>query len=183
MIDFSNLDKPAIITKWHTYTFAELQVLVQQYAATFRNTDGDKIAIYSENRPEWIFAFYAGWLNGKIVVPIDATASTDEVAYMLNDSQPSVVFYSNKNRAAVVEAANGLNYSPKFVCLDEIELPQVAESDFVTRDYPDNKTAIIVYTSGTTGTPKGVMLSFANLRANCVEVCGNVDIYRPTAKC
>lgn len=182
MIDFSNLDKPAIITKWHTYTFAELQVLVQQYAATFRNASGDKIAIYSENRPEWIFAFYAGWLNGKIVVPIDATASTDEVAYMLNDSQPSVVFYSNKNRSSVIEAANGLNYSPKFVCLDEIELPQVAESDFITRDYPDNKTAIIVYTSGTTGTPKGVMLSFANLRANCVEVCGNVDIYRPDRK-
>ena len=182
MIDFSSLDKPAIITKWHTYTFSELQMLVQQYAATFHNIEGDKIAIYSENRPEWIFAFYAGWLNGKIVVPIDATASIDEVAYMLNDSQPSVVFYSNTNSTSMVEAGARLNYSPKFVCLDNIELPQVPQNEYVSRDYPDNKTAIICYTSGTTGTPKGVMLSFANLRANCVEVCGNVDIYRPDRK-
>ncbi len=182
MIDFSYLDKPAIITKGHTYTFSELQKLVQQYAATFSNTEGDKIAIYSENRPEWIFAFYAGWLNGKIVVPIEATASVDDVAYMLNDCQPSVVFFSKANSASVTEAGIKLNYTPKYVCLDDIELPQISESEYIKRDYPDDKTAIIVYTSGTTGAPKGVMLSFANLRANCVEVSGNVDIYRPDRK-
>ena len=182
MIDFSCLDKPAIITKWHTYTFSELQTYVQQYAASFRNADGDKIAIYSENRPEWIFAFYAGWLNGKIVVPIEATASVDDVAYMLNDCQPSVVFYSKSNSATIIEAGNRLNYTPKYICLDDLVLNQIPESEYVTRDYPDDKTAIIVYTSGTTGTPKGVMLSFANLRANCIEVCGNVDIYRPDRK-
>ncbi|MBP5668440.1 MAG: AMP-binding protein [Salinivirgaceae bacterium] len=182
MIDFSYLDKPAIITKGHTYTFSELQKLVQQYAATFSNTEGDKIAIYSENRPEWIFAFYAGWLNGKIVVPIEATASVDDVAYMLNDCQPSVVFFSKANSASVIEAGIKLNYTPKYVCLDDIELPQISESEYIRRDYPDDKTAIIVYTSGTTGAPKGVMLSFAHLRANCVEVSGNVDIYRPDRK-
>ena len=179
MIDFANLQKPAIVTKWHTYTYAEIQKLIQQYAAMSRNIESDKVAIVSENRSEWIFAFYAGWLNGKIVVPIDHTASIDDVAYMLNDSRPGVVYYSNGKKETVIEASRQLQYKPEFVCLDEIELPQVAESEYVTRDYPDNKTAIIVYTSGTTGNPKGVMLSFQNLRANCIEVGERVGIYTP----
>lgn len=179
MIDFSNLEKPAIVTKWHTYTYAEFQQLSQQYAAYSRNTESDKIAIFAENRSEWIFAFYGGWLNGKIVVPIDHTASVDDVAYMLNDSQPGIVYYSNENSTTIIEASRMLNYQPKFVCLDEVTLPQVSKSEYITRDYPDNKTAIIVYTSGTTGNPKGVMLSFKNLRANCIEVGEKVGIYKP----
>ena len=179
MIDFANLQKPAIVTKWHTYTYAEIQQLIQQYAAMSRNIESDKVAIVSENRPEWIFAFYAGWLNGKIVVPIDHTASIDDVAYMLNDSRPGVVYYSNGKKETIIEASRQLQYKPDFVCLDDIELPQVAESEYVTRDYPDDKTAIIVYTSGTTGNPKGVMLSFQNLRANCIEVGERVGIYTP----
>lgn len=179
MIDFSNLEKPAIVTKWHTYTYAEFQQLSQQYAAYSRNTESDKIAIFAENRSEWIFAFYGGWLNGKIVVPIDHTASVDDVAYMLNDSQPGVVYYSNEKSTTIIEASRRLNYQPKFVCLDEVTLPQVSKSEYITRDYPDNKTAIIVYTSGTTGNPKGVMLSFQNLRANCIEVGEKVGIYKP----
>lgn len=179
MIDFSNLEKPAIVTKWHTYTYAEFQQLSQQYAAYSRNTESDKIAIFAENRSEWIFAFYGGWLNGKIVVPIDHTASVDDVAYMLNDSQPGVVYYSNEKSTTIIEASRRLNYQPKFVCLDEVTLPQVSKSEYITRVYPDNKTAIIVYTSGTTGNPKGVMLSFKNLRANCIEVGEKVGIYKP----
>ena len=152
---------------------------VQQYAKMFRNIEGDKIAIYSENRPEWIFAFYAGWLNGKIVVPIDHTASIDDLAYTLNDSRPSVVFYSSPSCSMVIDVSRQLKYFPKFVCFDNLELCEISKDEYVTRDYPDDKTAIIVYTSGTTGSPKGVMLSFGNLRANCREVSGNVDIYRP----
>ena len=179
MIDYSNPEKPAIITKGYTYTFYEVEMRVQQYAKMFRNIEGDKITIYSENRPEWIFAFYAGWLNGKIVVPIDHTASIDDLAYMLNDSRPSVVFYSSPSCSMVIEVSQQLKYFPKFVCFDNLELCEITKDEYVTRDYPDDKTAIIVYTSGTTGSPKGVMLSFANLRANCIEVCGNVDIYKP----
>ncbi len=179
MIDYSNQEKPAIITKGYTYTFFEVEMRVQQYAKMFRNIEGDKIAIYSENRPEWIFAFYAGWLNGKIVVPIDHTASIDDLAYMLNDSRPSVVFYSSPSCSMVIDVSQQLKYFPKFVCFDNLELCEISKDEYVTRDYPDDKTAIIVYTSGTTGSPKGVMLSFANLRANCIEVSGNVDIYRP----
>lgn len=182
MIDYSYTDKPAIVTREHSYSYAELQMLVQQYAMLFRNVDGDKIAIYSENRPEWIFAFYAGWLNGKTVVPIDSTASVDDLVYMLNDSRPSVVLYSKQRCATIIEASPKLDYFPKLLCFENIELSPVVASDYVTRTYPDSKTAIIVYTSGTTGNPKGVMLSFENLRANCAEVCGNVDIYRPESK-
>lgn len=180
MIDFSSREKPAIITKNRTYTFSDVEQLIQQYAAIYRNVDGDKIAIYSENREEWVFAFYAGWLNGKIVIPIDHTASVDDVAYMLNDSNPSVVYYSSKLSASVIEISQQLNYNPKFVDFDaQTNLPDVDEKNYIKRDYPDDKTAIIVYTSGTTGSPKGVMLSFGNLRANSVEVSENVNIYRP----
>lgn len=182
MIDYSYTDKPAIVTRERSYSYAELQTLVQQYAMLFRNVEGDKIAIYSENRPEWVFAFYAGWLNGKIVVPIDSTASAVDLAYMLNDCRPSVVLYSKQRCATVIEASPKLDYFPKLLCFENVELSQVSVNDYVTRDYPDSKTAIIVYTSGTTGNPKGVMLSFENLRANSAEVCGNVDIYRPERK-
>ncbi len=154
-------------------------MLVQQYAATFADTIEDKIAICSENRPEWIIAFYSGWLNGKIVVPIDHSASIDDIVYMLNDSRPGIVFYSAHQRSVMIEANRMLKYKPRFVCFDDIELRPVDAAGFRTRAYDDSTTAIIVYTSGTTGSPKGVMLSFGNLRANCIEVSGNVDIYRP----
>lgn len=182
MIDFSYTDKPAIVTKNHIYTYSELRTLICQYASAIRNIDGDKIAVYSENRPEWIFAFYAGWLNGKIVVPIDSGASIDDAAYMLNDSRPSVVFYSKDKCATVIATGLKLKYCPKFICFENLDLPERNGVEYVNRSYPDEKIALIIYTSGTTGNPKGVMLSFGNLRSNCVEVCGNVDIYHTDSR-
>jgi long-chain acyl-CoA synthetase len=177
MINFSNLDKVALVTKDTKLTYRELSVKINQFAALYRGNNYRKIAIYSENRPEWIEAFYSGWLNNCIVVTIDYMATEEDVAYILNDCQPEVVFTSAQKIIEIQEASKKLTYTPTVFNFDELVLePAMEITDW---NVPDDKekTAVIIYTSGTTGSPKGVMLSFNNLLVNLKGVTLDVKIF------
>ena len=63
--------KPALITKEKTYSYSELFSEINKYSQLFKGKDYTNVAIHSENRAEWIFAFYAAWYNKCTVVPID----------------------------------------------------------------------------------------------------------------
>ena len=63
MINFENTEKFAVITKDKSYSYTELLNLIDSYSKLFSNQNFERIAIYSENRIDWIAAFYAGWRN------------------------------------------------------------------------------------------------------------------------
>lgn len=178
MINFSNPEKVALIFKEAKLNYAELSEKINQFAHLFKGKEYKKVAIYSENRFEWLFAFFAGWQNGCQVITIDYMSTVDDVAYILNDSKPEVVFSSNLKSDVVTEALSKLDYSPEFINFDKVVLPEVSEK--LEWNVPDDKedTAVIIYTSGTTGNPKGVMLSFNNLLVNLKGVTEDVKIYR-----
>lgn len=179
MINKDYLDKPAIITRDLTLSYRELGVHVSHYSSLIANRDIKKVAIFAENRVEWIYAFFAGWENGCIVVPIDFLAALTDVAYIIDDCKPEVIFTSADNKESLTKAIAQLQYKPEVIVFDEIE-PQAATTCEIWDGPTDlEKTALIIYTSGTTGSPKGVMLSFNNLDANIISVTKEVEIYNP----
>lgn len=177
MINTQYTDQVALITKEKSYTYNELFGKINQYSKLFEGKGYKKIAIHSENREEWIFAFYAGWKNNCIVIPIDFLASVDDVTYILNDCTPEMVFISSDMISKIEKVKPALDYNAEFLNFDNLEL-KPNDSEFIW-DIPQDKekTAVIIYTSGTTGSPKGVMLSFKNLLANIKGVSEEVEIY------
>ncbi len=122
-----------------------------------------KVCIFSKNRPEWIYTFFATWKKGGINIPIDFMSSVDEVSYILNDSRPDFIFTSEENLKTVEKAIESLSYKPKILIFEHMKDGEFEEKK-VDKNVDD--TAVILYTSGTTGKPKGVMLSYENLLSN-----------------
>ncbi len=179
MISTNDLDQAAVISKDKTYSYKELFVLIQKYAQLFQNSNYSMVAVYSENRIEWIAAFYAGWKNDCVVVPIDHTASVEDICYILNDCRPQMLFISPKLKKEIGMVEETLDYSPRKQFFgEEAFFPESSSTDIQWHVPQDiDSTALIIYTSGTTGSPKGVMLSYRNLLANLNGVCRDVPIF------
>ena len=181
MID---LNKIAIIAGEHNVTYSELLQRVAQYAKKTPKGKQTKTLIFSENREGWAYSFFSVWQNEGIAVPVDASSTASDVAYIINDCKPDAVWVS-REREAVLREALAPNHSPltTYIIDDYESLPLADEHPTSILPWnalsePDNTdTALIIYTSGTTGSPKGVMLSYAALKANVHSVSYDVPIY------
>ncbi len=147
---------------------------------------GDRIAILSENRPEWAYADLASLAIGAINVPIYPNLTAEQALYLLNDSGSKAVFVSNPEQAAKVAKTRGrapnlehvIRMQEESLPSETIGLEEVREKGRAAlRDSPEavreraalaepDDLATIIYTSGTTGKPKGVMLTHGNLVSN-----------------
>jgi long-chain acyl-CoA synthetase len=141
---------------------------------------GDRVAILSENRPEWMIADFACVTTGIIDVPIYATLTADQTLYLLQNSGARVIFVSTLEQLRKVQSIRAQTSLEKIVVMDDISeiniIPmwslinsasQEADPEFDEEAHgitPDD-LATLIYTSGTTGTSKGVMLSHGNLTA------------------
>ena len=147
---------------------------------------GDRVAILSENRPEWAIADYACLTSGVTDVPIYPTLPPDQIAFILNDSGAAAIFVSTPEQASkIAEVRSQLPSLMHVISFDEAG-PQAdmtlgaleyrgaaAETPSSTAEYrrvaesvkPDD-LATLIYTSGTTGNPKGVMLTHNNIHSN-----------------
>ena len=177
MICTQYLDKTAIISGNRRISYKELLEKINSFAEIYKKKNYSMTAVYSENRPEWMYAFFSGWKNKCTVVTVDHTASADDVSYILNDSKPGLIFYSNSTKKNFDLIKEKLEYDADAINLDEINLKKAAGELKLEADSDQDKTAVIIYTSGTTGNPKGVMLSFRNLIANIDGVTKNVPIF------
>lgn len=137
----------------------------------------DKIAIISNNRPEWVFTDLAVQQTGAILVPLYPTTNPLEIEFILNDSQAQYIFVSNEEMFKKInEIKSKIPSLKKIYSFDRVEgcahwseltanisqeqLQQVAEHK---KTVPVEHVATLIYTSGTTGTPKGVMLTHNSL--------------------
>ena len=126
--------------------------------------------IVMENRPEWIYSFFAVWDKKSAGIALDANSNSGEILYVLEDSHPNVIFCSNETEKTIFEAVE--KYSSKntvkIINVDKITVEQekmnaIKNMQFELENPTGDETAAMLYTSGTTGSPKGVMLSFNNL--------------------
>ena len=174
----SNHNKTAMILKDQKLSYKQLLSNVASFS-TLINDRATKVAIFFENRFEWVYAFYSAWLKNATVVPIDFMSSAEDVNFILNDCKPEVIIFSNHTAEVCNKACNGLSYQIDKLNVDDISL--IEFSGEVVFPKPDiSKTAVIIYTSGTTGSPKGVMLSFDNLLVNIEAVTEDVVVYEPS---
>ncbi|MDD2466463.1 MAG: AMP-binding protein [Desulfobulbus sp.] len=172
--------KPALILPNQTISYAQLLNAAHGYGCLIPE-ETDRVLIFSENRPEWIYAFYAGWNSGCTVVPVDYQATADEVAFILIDCRPTVLFCSLERKPVLEEALARLDYQPQLLVFEALPSVEAQESAPIQAADPE-QTALLIYTSGTTGSPKGVMLSFANLIANVEAVTIGTPIYNPAER-
>lgn len=170
-------DKTALIWNNSEISYSELLTEIGRISALAKPVTAERIAVFSENRPEWIYTLYASWLNRSAVVTVDFLSGADDVAYILNDCSPEIVFCSDQTWEVLKSALNQYEQTPLIINLDR--LPDTSSDsepiNFSPGDVQD--TALIIYTSGTTGSPKGVMLSFDNLLANLEAVCVDLPIF------
>ena len=84
-----------MILKNQEIDYAQVINKVNAFSTLLPNSKLSKVAIFSENRFEWVYAFYSVWMKKAVAVPIDFMSSAEDVAFILNDCKPEVIFYSN----------------------------------------------------------------------------------------
>ncbi|MDP9204653.1 MAG: long-chain fatty acid--CoA ligase [Gemmatimonadota bacterium] len=147
---------------------------------------GDRVAILSENRPEWAIADFACLTAGLTDVPIYPTLPADQIAYILKDSGAVAIFVSTKSQAdkireirtqlPALKTVIGFEDIPGLANMSIADLEKrggEGETSISTATYKEDALTVkpddlatIIYTSGTTGEPKGVMLSHDNIYSN-----------------
>jgi long-chain acyl-CoA synthetase len=142
---------------------------------------GDRVAILSENRPEWAIADYATMSIGAVVVPIYPTLTGEQIAWLLRDAGARIVFLSTPDQLSKIDSVRSTTPVEKVVVMDDISsdtaipMRSLCEAgsherdqafDAAARSIAASDLATIIYTSGTTGRQKGAMLSHGNLTAN-----------------
>jgi len=172
--------KTAFIWKDEKISYHQFLLQVDRYSSLLQHQEGSKVAIISENRPEWAYAFYAAWKKSFIPVPIDFMSEVEEIRYILEDCKPANVFCSRARLEKLQKASQQLSYDPDILIFEELDLADQAQPNFPEME--KDATAAIIYTSGTTGSPKGVMLSFDNLLANIISISEDVPIYHQDHK-
>jgi long-chain acyl-CoA synthetase len=149
---------------------------------------GDRIAILSENRPEWPMADMASLLLGAVTVPLYTTLTAEQSAFALNDSGCRAIFLSSDHQLQKLLPVLPQTQIERIIVMDQVEfasdvsrLAACSTMDQITQHGPDtlppaleararsitpDDLATIVYTSGTTGASKGAMLTHGNIASN-----------------
>lgn len=167
LVDSAALDnRPCLVQGDRTLSFADHAAVVASLAAVlaeeYRVGPGDRVAIVAANSPDWLLSFWAGIALGAVVVAGNAWWSASEAEYSLRRTAPTVVVADGK-RAALIES------------FDDFDVPILRTADIarlVTSSSPQqlpdirpstDDPAVVVFTSGTTGHPKGAVHSHGNL--------------------
>ena len=193
--------KPALLTKesgvYFSYTFEQVAKKVKIFSQGLLELGiqkGEKVAILSENRPEWAIADLGIMSIGAITVPLHTTFNPKAICNVLNHSEAKAVVVASADLLLkILFFQKELPFLEKIIYIEQLnnDLRKVSDKkilnwddlvvqaefkDFVPKNLNSEETCTIIYTSGTTGNPKGVMLSHRNLLENIEAVKRAVPI-------
>lgn len=174
--------------KWKSISSRELYRRVSGVARgllAYGVERGDRVAIISENRPEWTIADFAALMIGAVTVPIYPTITAEQCEYVLRNSGTKVIFVSNPALLKKVLEIRARTQLERIIVMDQTHRIEEAEDVLWIGDLYRNGSiardkefeakarettpltlATLIYTSGTTGVPKGVMITHGNLASN-----------------
>jgi len=184
-----------------SYTWGETQKNILKLSKIIRENikEGDRCLLVSENIPEWFISDMAIMLSGGITVPAYTTYTEDDYKYLIEDCEPSLIIVSNNELLKKLNnTINEKRFIKKVITLDEVnnviqdldiinkdkylDYNLILKNDLLDEDKIQNEKlkrtspACIIYTSGTGGNPKGVILSHGGILNNLVGAC---EIMRP----
>jgi long-chain acyl-CoA synthetase len=143
---------------------------------------GDKVAVTGKNSPEWVVAYLGALTAGAVVVPIDYQLGGAEIAKLVRAGDASVLFIDEERAEEVAAASPGLKARfslapglPGYVL--DLDAPEAAGSGPGAEEAKESDPAAILFTSGTTGNPKGVVLTHRNLVSDCFLAQANLPIF------
>jgi long-chain acyl-CoA synthetase len=185
---------------WHSISSSEFRRKVAATAKALHQwgiRKGDRIAILSENRPEWAIADFAILLLGAVTVPVYSTLTPEQTAHTLGDSGATAIFVSSEAQFGKTQKILFQTQLRRIVVMDATSPPadlNVAcsamsaffsgppadldpEIEAIARSIGPEDLATIIYTSGTTGVSKGAMLTHGNMASNIVFSLHGYDIH------
>jgi long-chain acyl-CoA synthetase len=159
-----------------SYSYAQLRRMAESIGSWLQSqgmATGSRYAILGDNHPRWVAAYLGTIASGGTAVPLDTAFHAEQVTKLLRDSGSSMLFVDGKHREVAEEAVKEL--SVKLVAIDA-RLGADAPGNFTSASPARDSVAALLYTSGTTADPKGVMLTHDNLLGEVSAVFGWADI-------
>ncbi len=184
--DFLNIsaaicpDRLAIVFEGNRYTFSQLNERVNRLASALLNlgvAKGDRVAMLQVNCNQHVEVYFAVAKIGAIYVPLNFRAKGDELTYMLNSAEAKALFAGERYTSLVASIKPDVPSLQHLVSVESKhdgmpyyeDLISSASADEVTADIDDDDTTMLVYTAGTTGFPKGVMLAHSSFALYVLE--------------
>lgn len=188
-------DRAALISAEGELTYGELAARVDRLADALRQRDvrpGDRVAYLGENAPSFLEALFAVGSLGAVFVPLNTRLAPPEITFMLRDSGARLMVSSTELVELGLRATEGTAVERVLIIGETADLPGAAADDLLVESFEEvlasgravrhhvpvraEDLAVILYTSGTTGQPKGAMLSHSNLLWNAINVMTDFDI-------
>ena len=193
-IKSETIDKDKQFLKWlkpnkTQYTWGDVTEKILKLSEKIRSliVEGDRCLILSENRPYWLMTDISIMNAGGISVPIFTTYSASDYEYIMNDCKPSLIFVSNNDQFSKIKKFINKGVK-KIISFEKINHESLLIEDIfkeqnyekkMNKNLSREKPACIIYTSGTSGNPKGVILSHGGILSNCE---GAMELLNPLIK-